>query len=74
MIKYGGSVLIWAFPEAQPMTRIQVHIVLLGGDTGNTSRRAGKRDKEGRKPVKCVVGVFHGCHNELSQTWWLKTM
>lgn len=48
-IKYGGDVLIWASPEAQPMTRIQVHIVLLGGDTRKHQQEGGEKRQGGKE-------------------------
>lgn len=66
---YGGNVSIWTSPEVDPVTGIQVQVVFLGSDTRKHQQGGARNwDKEGRKPINFVLGVFYGCHNELSQT------
>lgn len=58
MIKYGGNVLIWTPPEAYPMTKIQVHIVLLGGDTRKHWQGSGGVRQGGKEANKLCYRSF----------------
>lgn len=68
-LKWWLLVLVGFPREAEPETRIQVHVIYLRGDSRRQQGGVGKWDDEGKQPMKGGLSSMWPLHKQSSVLW-----